>query len=242
MNKYRSRIVRYLPLGIIVLAVAACGPRVARAQAVQLPTFRYFSVNTTVSVPDRGSAILGGVNRSSSGTTTRGIGPLRNRASGREVGSSAASVHATIIDLDELDREVLAEAARRREARGEPLVLRSPDEAEPRSPLASKADYLSRHIARRDDLSKAPAAVDSPALSIAAVRAAAAERQARLDEEAAEKLASGKSSEAAGKFASARGYYEAAARLKVSGVSEEAAARLARIQLPSKRAERIALD
>ena len=60
----------------------------ARAQAVQLPTFNYFTVQTTVSVPDRGGAVLGGVNRASSGTTSRGFGPLRNRASGSSIGSS----------------------------------------------------------------------------------------------------------------------------------------------------------
>ncbi len=39
----------------------------AAAQAVQLPTFHFFTTNTTVEVPDGGEAFLGGVGRASSG-------------------------------------------------------------------------------------------------------------------------------------------------------------------------------
>lgn len=47
--------------GCLTMAVSA------RAQVVQLPTFNFFSVSTSVSVPDRGGAYLGGVDRSSRG-------------------------------------------------------------------------------------------------------------------------------------------------------------------------------
>ena len=42
-------------------------------QTVQLPTFQSFSVQTTVSVPDRGSIYLGGVNRAGYRSTSSGV-------------------------------------------------------------------------------------------------------------------------------------------------------------------------
>ncbi len=76
---------------------------VAAQSVVQLPSFHQFSYSGSVLVPDRGGAYLGGVNRSSSGSLRRGW----NRAAGRSVGNAGASVHANIIDLQELDREIL---------------------------------------------------------------------------------------------------------------------------------------
>jgi hypothetical protein len=133
----------------------------AYAQAVQLPSFHSFSVQTSVLVPDRGSAMLGGVDYARSGSTTRGFGPFRNRAFGQEVGRSQASVHATIIDHAELDRAVLAEAARR-ESIAKPALAKQGfagrgsqaglgDEGNRASRVAAKAEFLSRHVARRPE-------------------------------------------------------------------------------------------
>ena len=205
----------------------------AWAQTVQLPTFRYFSVDTTVSVPDRGGAFLGGVNRASSGSTTQGFGPLRNRAIGGSTGASGVSVHATIIDHEELDREVLAEAARRRG--GGDYVLR---ETRPLSPeeqrIASKAEFLSRNVATREKEIEREV-VAEPVLSLSAIRDQALRREQRLETEAEMKLAAGIAAEEAGKFASARGYYEAILRMNVTNVREEAAQRLSKIALPKKK-------
>jgi hypothetical protein len=210
--------------------------REAHAQAVQLPTFHYFTVQTTVSVPDRGGVVLGGVNRASSGSTSRGFGPLRNRASGSSIGASSASVHATIIDHAELDAEVLAEAARRR-ALAAPLVKNEGWSVRDER-ITSKAEHLSRHVTARDEPRSAPtpiAVIDS----VAAVRARAAARDQAKQAEAAAKLAAGIAAEEAGKFASARGYYEAAARLGGDEIRSEAAARLAKIALPAPKTQRV---
>ena len=57
----------------VILAAAAAmllgaGETAAQtATTVQLPTYSFFSVGTTVSVPDRGSVYMGGVNRSAMG-------------------------------------------------------------------------------------------------------------------------------------------------------------------------------
>ncbi|QDS97282.1 hypothetical protein [Adhaeretor mobilis] len=80
---------------------------------VQLPTFHVFGISTTVLVPDRGSMVQGGVNRSSRGSHQLGRG---NRGYGSSTSAGGVSVSATIIDHSEIDRAVLAEAARRRGA------------------------------------------------------------------------------------------------------------------------------
>ena len=88
-------------------------------QTVQLPTFHVTGVSTTVIVPDRGSVYLGGVHRSSIGSRQFGtpLSGFRNRAIGRASAAGSMSIHATIIDHDEIDRALLAEAARRRGAK-----------------------------------------------------------------------------------------------------------------------------
>ena len=80
---------------------------------MQLPTFSYFSVNTTVTVPDRGSAYLGGVNRAAEGRNEFGtpllpFRPFRNVGIGRETSASGMWVTATIHDFDAMDRYLLS--------------------------------------------------------------------------------------------------------------------------------------
>jgi hypothetical protein len=208
----------------------------AAAQAVQLPTFHYFGVQTTVSVPDRGGVVLGGVNTASSGSTTRGFGPFANRASGSTIGASTASVYATIIDHREWDAAVLAEAARRRAAGNDALVLGQPaprTAAEQR--VADKATFLSQHVATRapEHLSSAPAE-RAPVESLAEIRARAAARDQARQAEAEARLSAGIASEEAGKLASARGHYEAAMRYGDENIRAIAFARHARIALPPR--------
>ena len=90
-------------------------------QVVQLPTFHYFSVSTSVLVPDRGGAYLGGIRRSADRRAVYGLAGagrlFGNRAIDQSRGAGGVSAHVTIIDHDALDRATLAEAARRRAAR-----------------------------------------------------------------------------------------------------------------------------
>ena len=78
---------------------------------VQLPSYSYFGVDTIVSAPDRGSMSLGGVGRSSTGSTAFGpvLGP-RSRSFGRQMSASSTTVHATIHDFDAMDRQLLDQA------------------------------------------------------------------------------------------------------------------------------------
>ena len=116
-------------------------------QVVQLPTFRYFSVGTTVVIPDRGATYLGGVSRAGYGSASYGVPILghlpgagrlfRNRSFGASLSSSDAHATATIVDLKEMDEAVLREAASRRGV------------GTTNTPVEEKAAFISRHVARR---------------------------------------------------------------------------------------------
>lgn len=144
-----------MAFGRIVLGMTACVAveSFSHAQVVQLPTVRSFGVSTTVSVPDHGGGFLGGTAIGRSSSAARGL-PLRvpgvnplfrgnSRIGGRFV--SRASATATIIDLREWDRAVLA-AARRRAGNADP----TPDAVERRA-----AD-ISRHVATRTNGASPP--------------------------------------------------------------------------------------
>jgi hypothetical protein len=81
--------------------------------AVQEPIFETFGVGTTVSVPDRGRASLGGVSRSASSRSTYGFGPFRSANLGLSQSSSNVSVGVYIHDLDAMDKQVSGEARKR---------------------------------------------------------------------------------------------------------------------------------
>ena len=78
----------------------------AQRATVQQPVIRRFSVGTTVSVPDRGRAFLGGVSRA--GESRKSFGPFRpGTATGLFREHSGISVGVTIHDFDEMDRFLL---------------------------------------------------------------------------------------------------------------------------------------
>ncbi|MCU0713264.1 MAG: hypothetical protein MUC43_14480 [Pirellula sp.] len=88
--------------------LAACATPTANAQSftVQLPTQGTFSIQSSVSVPDGGEMNMGGNVRYGAGSVQRGGA----RAIGSSYGYGNATVKATIIDLDELDRLIRSEA------------------------------------------------------------------------------------------------------------------------------------
>ncbi|MBA4017321.1 MAG: hypothetical protein C0483_09120 [Pirellula sp.] len=86
------------------------------ATTVQLPTFSFFTISTTVSVPDSGSAYLGGGVGGRTGSRSNGPG-LGNRAGGSGIDAGGVYVTAQIQDLGAMDRALLAEAAAARESK-----------------------------------------------------------------------------------------------------------------------------
>jgi len=200
--------------------LATCGMALlagpAQAQTVQLPSFSFSTVNTTVSVPDRGSALVGGINRASSGSTSRGV-PIVGKVPGlnrlfnnRGIGSARSAsqfrVNATIIDLHEMDQQILG---------GSPGSLVGGERvgAIRRDPLRERADFITRNVARvrrfetpRDEPPPAarPTADDLRQQAVAIEDARAAE--------ARNYFARGQRAEAEGKRGAAKVYYHMALR------------------------------
>lgn len=159
MKSNRSRLI-WLTQGTLAVAALAWLPSVAQAQRVQLPEFSYFGTSTSVLVPDRGSAYMGGIGRSASGQTTSGapLIPWANRGIGRSAGAGSTSVSAWIHDFQAMDEAVLAEAAgdgsflEEVEKRNRVHIRRlQPEAAPPDNTLVSAAEHARRQAAKQDD-------------------------------------------------------------------------------------------
>jgi hypothetical protein len=99
MNRWR------VFLGVIL--IVPTGSVLAQRITIQQPVIENFSVATTVSVPDRGSALLGSVSSAASGRTV--AGPFRSGSSfGLSRQFSSASVHVYIHDFEAMDAALLA--------------------------------------------------------------------------------------------------------------------------------------
>lgn len=82
------------------------------ATSVQLPTFNFFTISTSVEVPDSGEGFLGGASASAAGSSQRGIpglgfAPFNNRAIASTGHGGSMSVRATIHDFDAMDKALL---------------------------------------------------------------------------------------------------------------------------------------
>jgi hypothetical protein len=99
------------PLWCFALAVALHAASAAKAQqiTVQQPQQQVFEVGTVVSVPDRGSAFLGGVRSAASGRNSA-FGIPGNVGAGGTISGATSSVHVTIHDFEAMDAALLREA------------------------------------------------------------------------------------------------------------------------------------
>jgi hypothetical protein len=83
---------RIATCSMLLLVLAIGGPVLGQGQApttVQLPTFRFFTVQTSVSVPDGGGAYLGGMKTARDSSLTRGFGRFAVGASAAIAGPAA---------------------------------------------------------------------------------------------------------------------------------------------------------
>ena len=98
-----------LAVGMMIL-LTQIRPTAARGQAVlQQPVIGQFGVQTTVSVPDRGAAYLGGLQRA--GATRTSFGPWRpGTSTGLFRDSQSITSHVTIHDFQTMDRLLLDQA------------------------------------------------------------------------------------------------------------------------------------
>jgi len=198
---------------LVVLAWTA-GLGWAQVTTVQLPTYGRFGVGTAVTVPDRGSVYLGGINRARSGSSEFGTPfvPLRNRSFGSDRRARGASVSVYIHDFEAMDEMLLGqpaeEFARRATSSGAGLTPRN-REAWPPEPILARAR---------------PA--DPPAPSVAEIRAQRSREQEARNAEAKDFFERGQVAEEAGKTNVARVYYQMAARRASASLKEQVAARL----------------
>ncbi len=228
--------------GIVAVVIAAFAAAQSVAQqniTVQLPTFNMTTVQTTVSVPDGGTALLGGISRASEGSVTRGVPMLgkvpgasrlfKNRGIGRDVGLSQMTVTPRIIILEEeelrqtgFSYDTLSQQAQTPAAR--PLAVAGAMALDPE--LASQADFLARNIARHPTPSRD--VVDGPALpSIEEVKRQNELARARRTSEAEDFFAKGQRAEVEGKAGVAKIWYEMAARRADGELQKAVAERLA---------------
>lgn len=146
---------RWLPVLICLISANSAFAQIA----VQQPVIENFSVGTTVSVPDRGSALLGGVGSAASSRTI--TGPLRSGTSlGLTRQASTASVHVYIHDFEAMDAALLNSAepapasridpriARRLQPR-EMAVVKSETSAGPSESAIREAERLAEQAERR---------------------------------------------------------------------------------------------
>ena len=204
-----------------VTLVFSCGlTGAASAQApttVQLPTFSFFTVNTSVSVPDSGGTYLGGLLRGRDSSSMRGLAPfpgLASRGIASERSAGGMSIRAWIHDFRKLDDTLLAEAAAKR---------RETD------PVAIKGEALA------ESLKKSPAgnpAAEEPLLSVAEIRRQNEQQDQARREEALGYFTKAEEYRTAGKLGLAKMNYQRAAARDSGKVKEAALKRIAQLQNP----------
>jgi len=96
---------RWLSLSFAALLLTT--PAVAQHITVQQPVFENFGVQTAVTVPDRGSVYLGGVNSAAAGRSSFGF-PRTSTSTGVETRGSSVQVGVFIHNLQEVDAALLA--------------------------------------------------------------------------------------------------------------------------------------
>ncbi|QDU97287.1 type II and III secretion system protein [Lignipirellula cremea] len=243
---------RFLTL-FAALATLAPGALWAQATTVQLPNFNFSTVTTTVTAPDGGTVLLGGISRLSEGSVDRGVPGLgkipglgrlfKNRGIGRETSASTFTVTPRIIILEEeeerqvgrpLDRDYAGSGS------ADAAAFAARSGVDPA--VVQKAALLSRHIARS---SAEPLHLGGPAQPVAGSDApvdssplASAEQIRRTNELAASQrqseagvfFAKGRQAALEGRTGAAKVYYNMAARRSTGEFHEQILAHLEALQ------------
>lgn len=185
--------------------------------AIQLPTFEYTAVITTVQVPDRGSAYFGGVGRARSGQVSRGLPlgvgpPAAGSGIGRSTHVGNLQSKATIIHHAELDQAILGQGSPKRAGL---------------SGVDKHAAYLLRHVGRHHTArGRAGSSASSASMSVDEIRRhnqMADRQQAKVAERLFRK---GQQAAAAGKLGAAKSYFRLAARQSGGTLRQKSLTRL----------------
>lgn len=212
---------RCAPLAVLFCAIEFLGgtTRPAQAQApttVQLPTFQFFTTTTSVLVPDRGSAVLGGNRGRSLGTNFYSqplLGPARGSGGGTVAGQM--QVHAQIHDLRAMDEALLSQSGGN--------AARSPSAVRP--PLLAAGNNVAP-VVSSSTADAPPEGSVADALRARQAELAAADREARSFYE------QGLKAEADGKPSLARAYYQMATAKASDSLRNEIRRRAASLPQP----------
>ena len=200
---------------LLVMAGIAARPVWAQpGAAVQLPTYSFFTVNTTVLVPDGGSAYMGGVSRSQAGRSEYGspLLPLRNVGIGSNTSASSVRVTATIHDFEAMDEALLGEPASSFAQNHRGLGPAS----QQRSPVALAGNWMPKTTEEQA----------GPTDAIAEAKAGRVAAQQTRSDEAERFFQRAKAAESEGKTNVARIYYQMVARRGSGELKEQALARI----------------
>ena len=212
----------------LVLAgvVAGTAPAQRTGSTVQLPTFSFFSVGTTVSVPDRGSVYMGGINRAATGRNEFGtpllpFRPFRSTAIGTERSASSMRMSVYVHDLAAMDEELLSRPTSYRPG---PLTTLQPRGGS----IAGLGNTLQPRNTTHGGAwqPSSSASPTRPAVSVAEVRAQRVGQQATRADEATGFFDRGRKAEEAGKANVAKIYYQMAARRATESLKSQVLARL----------------
>ncbi len=230
-----------ISLGLIVVLSAIGAADEPAASTVQLPTFAFTTVGTTISAPDGGSAYLGGIKRLSEGSVTRGVPILgkvpmlnrffKNRGIGRSVSAQNFHVSPRIIILEEEEAALLGEQLARPfsgpaidggvpiGAPGMKQGFRGVRDVELNVPqrdaaVERQAGFISQNLARGPiDQPQYDTVDDSSEIDVVErIRRENELAKQERDRKAVESFELGKAAEANGNLGAARVYYNMAAR------------------------------
>ncbi len=197
------------------------------APTVQLPTFSFAGVGTTVMVPDGGAAYLGGINRASDGRTEYGVPGItfpgfQNRGIGQDRSTSSFWVTATIHDFDAMDQALLNAPSPDGLTRIYPSFFHGLQE----TPAAVAGRTFPRDPARLAGNWRVEPDMPPPVSDVAVEQANRANRQVARANEADSFFARGQQAEADGKPNVAKIYYQMAIRRATGDLKQQVQARL----------------
>ena len=201
-------------LAACLFSLAPTLPAAAQQNAVtvQLPTFSFFTVSTTVMVPDGGGARGASFSHGNYGTVRVGPGIGRPpRVVGIDFGAAGIGVSAHIHDFAEMERALAAGEKARWEA------------TPPRDPGVARLDANVRRGS------------DSSLRSVASIRRQQDAAANALKQEALALLAKARDAQGQGKSGVAKIYFQMAADKGVSEIRGEALAELRKLKDGAKR-------
>lgn len=223
--------IQFSLLAISGILLSACCAWAQPATTLQLPEFQFTTVNTTVSAPDGGTMVLGGIKRAASQRVENGVPVLgklpgvgrlfNNTAIGKQDSAGIMTVTPRIINFEEEEAKL--------------GIIQTPNGPIVNAPappapnlVDQQADFLSRNVGRREAPQAAPVQPAGPSPEqIRARNELLAETRQR---EAFELYEKARGAAASGKLKVAKIYLDQAARRATGDLKSHVAAQQVIVQ------------